>query len=737
MGAEHLAPLAGGWSVWRDVCVRSAGFPIDGVGALRAPELDGEPDAEAFARAQRSASETLRRWAADDRFREAITWQNRSVLSDVLDALLRKPLGASDFKTRRRELVVASYLQRYCTKNDTIGFFGPIGWGRLEDGEVPIVANARTPLLDRRTVRFEHWAVDTLATTFSADPALRLHIPPRRSSGLRVEGDRVHYPVGRSAVLPRPFLEAIALSDGTRSAIAIARALALSDEEEGLDVLEQLATKQLICWRIAVPTGPVPHLRWLVDAIAALPPIPERHAAETTLAELSASLEAVAQYAGRPTNLREALDALDVRFVAATGAGATRRHGQTYAGRTLAYEDCRRNVTVTFGRSVRERVAAPLALVCASLRWYTAAIAVECRRVLSNIYRELCEEGAGPRVDYLVFWNRVAPLFSTDALVSSARSELQNRWAGLLSLGARASTHSSAALAESVERVFAADRPGWPSARYHAPDILLCGDGSIVLGEVHVAAHTFLPPFFLREHPTPEALICAREIDITHPLFEPVISANAASRADFASPSMSDFDIEIADTPSWRPRSHVLPAGELVVEEHAGRLVVGRRDSAFSCDLIAFLDGALTAASHCGFDLLPKAAQRGRVTIDDVVLARERWCPPPEDLAFANAETPFDRFVGARAFRQRHGLPRLCFFKTPTEPKPCFVDFESPTFVEMFARHLRRVDSVVLTEMLPTPDQCWLPDASGQRYASELRLAVVDPCAYEPEQAWG
>jgi hypothetical protein len=28
--------------------------------------------------------------------------------------------------------------------------------------------------------------------------------------------------------------------------------------------------------------------------------------------------------------------------------------------------------------------------------------------------------------------------------------------------------------------------------------------------------------------------------------------------------------------------------------------------------------------------------------------------------------------------------------------------------------------------MLPTPDECWLPDAEANRYAAELRLAAVD-----------
>jgi hypothetical protein len=34
---------------------------------------------------------------------------------------------------------------------------------------------------------------------------------------------------------------------------------------------------------------------------------------------------------------------------------------------------------------------------------------------------------------------------------------------------------------------------------------------------------------------------------------------------------------------------------------------------------------------------------------------------------------------------------------------------------------------VVVTEMLPTPDEAWVPDAAGERYFSELRVCVRDP----------
>src|SRR5271154_5353247 len=88
-GARHRVPLAGTtWSVWQDVCVRSAGFPAEMVLALcdepvarsadlAAADPAGRPAfdiayAGAVARLARGIAETN----ADPRFREAVTWQN-------------------------------------------------------------------------------------------------------------------------------------------------------------------------------------------------------------------------------------------------------------------------------------------------------------------------------------------------------------------------------------------------------------------------------------------------------------------------------------------------------------------------------------------------------------------------------------------------------------------------------------------------------------------------------------
>jgi hypothetical protein len=59
------------------------------------------------------------------------------------------------------------------------------------------------------------------------------------------------------------------------------------------------------------------------------------------------------------------------------------------------------------------------------------------------------------------------------------------------------------------------------------------------------------------------------------------------------------------------------------------------------------------------------------------------------------------------------------------------VDFDSPVYVSIFAKAVRRLArrdpgaKLTVSEMLPTPEQTWLTDDEGQRYTSELRFVAV------------
>jgi hypothetical protein len=72
------------------------------------------------------------------------------------------------------------------------------------------------------------------------------------------------------------------------------------------------------------------------------------------------------------------------------------------------------------------------------------------------------------------------------------------------------------------------------------------------------------------------------------------------------------------------------------------------------------------------------------------------------------------------------------FVRVSVEVKPFYLDFDSPIYVEIFIKMIRRMlatdtkGKVTLSEMLPTPEQAWLPDGDGQTYTSEFRMVAWD-----------
>jgi hypothetical protein len=168
--AGHHVELAGDWALWRDFAVRSSGFGIDGL------EVFGGPDEE----------ERLAQVAREPRFREAVAWQSREALRGGVDKLAGG--GEPPSRRRRRAEVVAGYWQRYCAKNDTIGFFGPLAWGRFADEGDAIDVRAGTPEADR-VVHLETWAVEAVARSVGEEALLPMHPFPERDLRARLEAN--------------------------------------------------------------------------------------------------------------------------------------------------------------------------------------------------------------------------------------------------------------------------------------------------------------------------------------------------------------------------------------------------------------------------------------------------------------------------------------------------------------------------------------------------------------------
>lgn len=699
----------------------------------------------------------IREVARADSFREAIAWQNRRALHGSIDALLRMPPDQTSRSAERkkREEVVANYLQRYCTKNDTIGFFGPVGWARLTPGGVPIDLRPGSSLLAERNVYLEVWCIDALAEALARDKTIRPWVVPRRVSIAYLDGLKLYLP-SKSPIQLSPLQASLfEACDGTRTAKEVARHLlqnpfaSLKSESEVYCMLDFLCSRGLMSWKLEVPIELHPE-RTLRRVIERIDDEKVRSAALGPIDEMEAALALVAGATGDADRLDKAIGNLEDTFTRLTGLDSTRSAGEMYAGRTLVYEDCRRDVELEIGPDVVESLGPALSLLLTGARWFSYNTARVTEKLFGRIYLDLAHKANSKTVDFATFWYRLYPVIfgdqkqPGDVIIPS----FQERWERVLSIDweKHRIEYTSDELRGRVHAAFNAPGSGWKSVIYHSPDVMIAapsaeaigrGDYQFVLGEMHPSVNTLRFALFPAQHPSPEELFFAFEMD--HPQARPVPLIPRsywpvkASRLLPALVASKDYRVEFFPEPSDIPRSRILPIGELVVESEGDGLVLRSRDGRLRFDLIEIFSETPTLNNAYGFMMLKRRPHTPRITIDRLVICRESWSFFPAELDFAREKGDADRFIAARRWARAHGIPRFVFVKSPAEMKPFYVDFDSPIYIDIFAKVVRRtkqageeIPSITVTEMLPLPDETWLSDGQGNHYTSELRMVALE-----------
>ncbi|MFG2078079.1 lantibiotic dehydratase [Nonomuraea maritima] len=761
---SHRMPLGGtGWSVWREALLRSTGFPADGLDRLSAPAcaaaadafLAGEIGAEVFDKAleqaARDSAEELCDIAADPLFREAVTWQNRGVLVS-LDALVRGgPAGKRDPRRRERERVVVKYWQRYCAKNETVGFFGPVSWVTCTPDGPALTVTPGPELLGDRRVRFEDWALRSSMEVLAADPVIRRSLPPVLQPHLALDGRTIRRPA--QPPLPVSAAEAAVLSrcDGRRRASDVAADVlgqaGIRTEEDACLLLERLAERGLLSWQGDLPQSAAAEER-MGELLAGIEDPAARERATTAFGRLRAARDRVVRSAGDPESLAAALDALSAEFTAFTGVAGERRAGQTYAARGLVYEDTTRDVQVTFGASLLEDIAEPLELMLDAARWLTAELAHAYGRALRELFDELRADGPVRLSD--LWYLAQGMLFGAGPRpVDAIAGEFARRWSELFCLadvppGTAELTFTAREL--SASNAFSADRPGWSAGRLHSPDLQICaesveavnrGDYLVVMGEMHAAWATFDCSVFTLAHPDPDALRDALTADLgphrIRPLY-PVDWPRYTGRVSHSLSHPTDRELGWTAAPGADP-DRLLTAAAMLVTEEDGDLVATAAGGR-SWPLIEVFSQLVSMHAVDGFKLggADRHGHSPRITIDRLVVARRTWRTTVHATGLAEAKGERGRYLAVRRWRHRLGLPDQVFVKLSSETKPTYVDLTSPVFCDLLCSMVRSAGQsagqdvrLVVTEMLPTADQAWLPDTAGRRYFTELRMHMVDP----------
>ena len=767
--APHLMPLTDDWALWRTVCLRAAGFPHLLLATLGDADLASAADsalaeeptgaagavyAAEFTAAVKRLSAALHEAAGLPALREAVTWQNRHALQTGIDVLRRRGAepGKRNTKTRQHEALVASYLQRYCAKNDTIGFFGPVSWSQIDDGPGIRITHAEPGRsLAARVTYLEGWAVAGIMAGRTA--ALRPWLVPRRMPFAGIDGSLLRLPLVPPVRLAPAEAAVLRACDGVRDALQVAAAV-LADPPDGLStvadvfaLLERLSDSHRLAWQVDVAPQDIRPERSMRTVLSRVTDEDIRRPAEAALDELTAGRDELAGAAGDAAAVAAAMADLESTFTRLAGIAPTRRAGELYAGRTLAYEECLRAGNVRIGADALDGIRAALPLVLDAARWFTSTCGALYARHFDEAHRQRAAAlgtDAVPFADVWLFINN--SLFDQPPeLVQPAMRELRERWSALLALppGSRHVRLSSADLRERVRSEFPVQPLPWPTAVHHSPDIMIAGADAAaggrltwVLGEVHPSIVTMRYATWLAFHDDSGAIPAAMRRDLPdHAVWyaESAESGGTCTRLSNVLPSPGDVRLVFAhDSCGYDPAATVT-VGECDLVPSPAGLRVRRRDGTFERGLLEVVgDLVSTTISHC-FDLVPPGQHAPRVTIDDLVVSRETWRLAATEPAFADIADESARYLRARAWAASHGLPRHVFCRFTGERKPIYADLTSLASIDLIARSLRRAvrnagadATVTVVEMLPTPEQAWLTDALGQRYTSELRMVAFD-----------
>jgi hypothetical protein len=750
------------WRWWRQIVVRGSGFPADGVLCLGNEKLASRADAlvvnadrkseawqafrEEFCEAAVALATELQSIASRDDFLRAVTWQNHRLMDRAIRPFLAwDPAKDTRRRSRRREEeLIASYWQRYCVKNDTIGFFGPSAWGSLGDGARTRFAPGER-MLRGSEVFFEAWAIDRLAEAIEEIPGMDESLMPRCLPFIKLDGNTLIERAGRRAMLTPEQAGVLRSCDGTTAVHDIATHANL-DLAEVLEILQVLQERHWISWKLELPVGPWPErdLRRFLEGVR---DEKARYQALEWLDSLEAAREQVRDSASAGP-LAVALTSMDDLFERITDALSERHAGRTYGARTLLYHDSSRDIDIVLGADL---VAAtrPLRLLSQAARWYCWRLGEEARGALRDVYRRVVTKH-GESVDLSTIWfASLRSLYrSVEVSIRQIDEEFAKKWAAIIPVpaGPREVCYHYDDLLPLVDEAFAAPGPGWADARYFSPDVMVSatdlnalhsGDFTLVLGEVHMANITMRSNCFVTQHPDKAHLLSCVDEDFPEPrvlMVLPKESPPGLTARDH--PGLvrdRDILVECMHHTVAADRPGLVLSRDVEVVETDGT-VMARLPRGELFDFLELFAEMLTTMVINRFQLFADRPHMPRVKIDNVVISRESWQFNPADLDFAAEKDEAARFVRTREWAAARGIPRYVFVKSSAEVKPFYVDFTSPIYVNVLAKMIRRTNAaeqlpdktITVVEMLPAHDNLWLTDHEGNRYTSELRLTWVD-----------
>ncbi|RJS18782.1 hypothetical protein DRW03_24290 [Corallococcus sp. H22C18031201] len=704
-----------------------AGRPVDTEGLesperfaawnARAAEAQAAESAfdAAVVRERDAADAALASFRREPRFLEAIASSSPPVAKDLL----------SGREGARLERQVASYLQRVCAKNETMGFFGPINYGALapEAATGVSVRWSGPRVLRGRNTFAASWLVQGLVRAVAFDPDVAPWLVLRRKAFAEVPGRKAApAPASAEELLPR----LVELADGTRPLASLASSLGV---EPGLarEAARLGCDKGLLTHPLEVPAAAHHPVDDLSERVAGLPGAASRRHARG-LAALAACMarysaaDAAAKMTVQEDFARLAREHWGVAPPTARSASGEAARGGAeahnfYTDRLPLREECGGDLRVSVSgeraRELEARMVPALTLMG------------EAARRTREAARTALAARLGVRT--VPFWKVVAAYsegpvpFDTSVSDALARA-VPDAAARVVEVGGALEVAPpvearTLPLVTSVDvLVGAASVEAW--AR---------GDYELVLGDVHDTALVW--GWALQFHEARARV----EGDMVRALATlsrpgPLVTVLASRRTGLLPAELPGPVVELGGV-SARASAWRLPFDDLFVESDGKgvRLVSKRLGSE-----VFLHNGELESPVHTAFALprirplrVSLGAHAPRLTVGGVVVQREQWRLSPEEReALQGARDDRARLRAAVAVWDAKGMPDCVFAKFKDERKPVLVDVRSPVLLRVFLNLLEQKEEVVLSEMRPGPEALWLRSEEG-RHTVELRCTLL------------
>ena len=676
----------------------------------------------------------------DDAVAEALFISNPAALTRTRE-LIRDRYAKNDTRKKQKLRLGWSYAQRFCAKNDTSSFFGPLAWGRFDPQQTENmhVTYGDAWIKDRHTF-FENWAVQRLVDQINQQcPALDC-MPLQLNTGCYLQEQTLFMPIGKKQHLSPPTAQVLAYvnnpGDGTPTFRGLLNASADTPASALRDLLEHLVSKRIVRrgWRISPrERQPIEQMqRWLEDAR-----LPEAFR-QTWQLRLEKLENARRDYAiGDLERRTECLDRLN-QLLAEAGVDLSRETGAMYVGRYPVYEDCSRNMTISLGGGLLAQINDDLGPLMRIHQWLIKAIAHQLNQAFIEVWEQRQNALTGTPVDFLDLLNSLAPLLPAieARIVIDLEQRLDNAWAQQLEgfpdnldVHLRAAdverliSRLDAELGVTDFEVFGSD--------YHSPDFLLSsasvdainrGDYAIIVGEVHPAVHTLSQPVAAPFGPFNTQVNEEVEAIFQRPRLVLADSPESYQRSHIDWPLLPSYQQLVLPTGGGCVAAHQqFAAGRAKVTYANGRLQVIDALGQFSEDLLCVYP---TPLHRLGFALAGSAVAKHdqrRIWLGRALYKRASWLFSSDQLPqLKTSIDDLDHTLQWRSWAVAQGLPRYAFIKIDSEPKPLFLDFDNPLSLDGISNALQSASQVKFSEMRPCPEALWLAQARG-RFCCEIR----------------